>query len=454
MHRTTLPPPDTTCEHHQGGQHQQQKKPKCAKPTPGGALGGCAFDGAQIVLLPIADAAHLIHSPATCVGNSWNNRGTRSSHSAMYRQGFTTDLTEMDIIMGAEQKLLQAALELAQRFAPPAIFIYSTCVSAMTGEDIGAVAAEVGRQTGIPVIPVDSPGFVGSKNYGNKIAGQVLLEHVIGTATPPHTTDTDVAIIADYNIAGELWRIEPLLERAGIRLLSRITGDATYAEVAWAHYARANMVVCSRALVDMARQLEAKHGIPYFEGSFYGMQATSDALRTMARMLKVPEIQQQVEAVIASEEARTRAALAPYLPFLKDKKVFVYSGGVKSWSMVFQLEELGMEVVGSGIRKSSEEDIERLRIHFEGTQKIMLEKGDGAMMLELLEREGADVFIAGSRNMFTAMKGRYPYVDVNQERIFSYAGYDGLVELARQLYHTMTSPVFDVARTTAPWESP
>ncbi|MBB5021609.1 nitrogenase iron-molybdenum cofactor biosynthesis protein NifE [Desulfurispira natronophila] len=441
--------PDTQCDHHTA---TPDGKPRCVKPTPGAAAGGCAFDGAQIVLVPIADAAHLVHSPATCIGNSWNNRGTRSSHSALYRQGFTTDMDELDIVFGAESKLLAATLELHQRYSPPAIFVYSTCVSAMTGEDIDAVCREATSETGIPVIPVNSPGFIGSKNYGNKVAGQTLLQHVIGTGIPTSRTSTDVAITAEYNIAGELWRIEPLLEEAGIRLLSRITGDATYHEITWAHYARANMVVCSRALVDMARSMEQRYGIPYFEGSFYGMGQTGEALRHFARLLADDEISRRIEQIIAREEARTRQELAPYLPVLKGKKAFIYSGGVKSWSMVHQLEELGMEVIGSGIRKSSEEDIERLRQHFEGTQKVLLEKGDGALMLDLLKREDADVFIAGSRNMYTAMKGRYPYVDVNQERIHSYAGYDGLITLAQDLVHTMSSPIFKLARSTAPWE--
>ena len=35
----------------------------------------CAFDGAMIVLQPIADTAHIVHGPIACCGNS---RSTRS----------------------------------------------------------------------------------------------------------------------------------------------------------------------------------------------------------------------------------------------------------------------------------------------------------------------------------------------------------------------------------------
>ncbi|MGA9131657.1 MAG: hypothetical protein WB384_06610, partial [Candidatus Sulfotelmatobacter sp.] len=53
-----------------------ERKKGCSKRlTPGAAAGGCAFDGAKIVLQPITDVAHLIHGPLACEGNSWDNRG-------------------------------------------------------------------------------------------------------------------------------------------------------------------------------------------------------------------------------------------------------------------------------------------------------------------------------------------------------------------------------------------
>ncbi len=43
-------------------EHNKKSKSGCAKPVPGASAGGCAFDGAQIALLPIVDVAHIVHS--------------------------------------------------------------------------------------------------------------------------------------------------------------------------------------------------------------------------------------------------------------------------------------------------------------------------------------------------------------------------------------------------------
>jgi nitrogenase molybdenum-cofactor synthesis protein NifE len=103
----------------------KERKKGCTKSLkPGAAAGGCAFDGAKIALQPIADAAHLVHGPIACEGNSWDNRGSKSSHSQLYRTGFTTDLSELDVIHGAEKKLFKAIkLDIrASRHLPSTMF--------------------------------------------------------------------------------------------------------------------------------------------------------------------------------------------------------------------------------------------------------------------------------------------------------------------------------------------
>src|SRR5574340_445643 len=156
----------------------------------------CAFDGAMIVLQPIKDAAHLVHGPIACCGNSWEGRGTlsRSENPAdlpLPRMGFTTDMTEIDIVYGAEEKLYRGIQKTAERVKPKALFVHATCVSGLIGEDINAVCARAQLELGIPVIPVNAPGFTGPKNLGNRIAGEVLLDHVIGTGerSEEHTSE-------------------------------------------------------------------------------------------------------------------------------------------------------------------------------------------------------------------------------------------------------------------------
>jgi nitrogenase molybdenum-cofactor synthesis protein NifE len=419
----------------QDGCHAEKKDKVCR--SRGGE--SCAFDGAMIVLQPIADTAHIVHGPIACCGNSWEGRGSLSHAGPLHRMGFTTDLNEMDIVYGAEAKLHQAILEVCRAVKPKAVFVYATCVSGLTGEDIEAVCRKAETGAGVRVIPVNAPGFTGPKNLGNRIAGQVLLDHVIGTGKPPFITEYDVNLIGEYNIAGDLWLVEPVLKAAGIRVLARITGDSSFEEITWAHRAKLNLVVCGRALINVAREMERRYGIPYAEVSFFGKTEMSKMLRLIARKLEVgsrkSEIADRIESLIHSEEKKLSEKLAEYA-HLRGKKAVLYTGGVKSWSFISALKDLGIEVVAVGTKKSTFEDEEKMKAIL-GPDAPLIEDVTPKNLIGIFREKGADMLIAGGRNQYLAVKEGIPFVDVNQERHTAYAGYDGLVNLAEDISNSV-----------------
>jgi len=396
----------------------------------------CAYDGAAIVLMPIADAAHVVHGPIACCGNAWEGRGVHSTAGDFHRRGFTTDLREIDIVYGGEERLAQTVRDVVEHEHPKAVFVYATCVTGLIGEDVDAVCKKLSAELWVPVIPVNSPGFVGPKNLGNRIAGEVLLDHVIGTAEPVCETPTDIALIGEYNVAGDLDAVEPLLRECGIRVLSHVTGNATFEEIRWAHRAKVAAVVCSRALINVATGLKRRWGVPAVEVSFFGATETARSLRAIADALEatVPEssgVRARVESVIARREAELACALAPYSA-LRGRKAVLYSGGVKSWSMASALQDLGVEILAVGTKKSSHQDEVKAR-EVLGPDARLIEDVSPAVIRRLFVDEGAELLVAGGRNRYLAAKEGWPFIDVNQEREHAYAGYEGLVAIARDL---------------------
>jgi nitrogenase molybdenum-cofactor synthesis protein NifE len=128
----------------------------------------------------------------------------------------------------------------------------------------------------------------------------------------------------------------------------------------------------------------------------------------------------------------------------------LYTGGVKSWSIVSALQDLGIDVVATGTKKSTEEDKARIR-ELMGEKTRMIEDGNARTLLDMVREYRADILIAGGRNMYTALKSRLPFLDINQEREHGYAGYRGMLELARQLARALESPLWAAVRKPAPW---
>ncbi len=447
---------EPACGKNQGKDDKARKKGCTRALQPGAAAGGCAFDGAKIALAPITDVAHLVHGPIACEGNSWDNRGAKSSGPLLYRTGFTTDINETDVVFGGEKRLFRAIKEILAKYDPPAVFVYQTCVTALIGDDIEALCKAASVKFGKPIIPVNAPGFVGSKNLGNKLAGEALLEYVIGTKEPEYTTPYDINIIGEYNLAGELWQVKPLLAELGIRVLACISGDARYHEVASAHRARAAMMVCSKAMINVARKMEERYDIPFFEGSFYGVSDMSEALREIARLLIArgapADLSGRVETLVAREEARAWARLSAYRPRLQGKRALLITGGVKSWSVVAALQEIGIEIVGTSVKKSTKEDKERIK-KIMGDEAHMIEDMTPREMYGVLKDARADIMLSGGRSQFVALKAKVPWLDINQERHHAYAGYDGMVALVGEIDKALTNPIWGQVRRPAPWDA-
>jgi hypothetical protein len=133
----------------------------------------CAFDGAMIVLGCIADAAHLVHGPIACLGNSWESRGTVTTKGELHRRAYTTDLSELDIVYGPAGN---CGGDPRNRATPPRAILSATCVTGMIG-DIHA-ACRRPRPTRVPA----SCGCAGSGRKPGTPAR--AARSGIGTAEP------------------------------------------------------------------------------------------------------------------------------------------------------------------------------------------------------------------------------------------------------------------------------
>jgi nitrogenase molybdenum-cofactor synthesis protein NifE len=432
--------------------HNQVRKVACNAPTPGATTGGCAFEGAQISLFPYADAAHLVHGPMTCLGSSWETRATGTGYPGrdLTRMGFTTDININDVVFSGEEKLAAAIDYIMAHYAPEAVFVYATCVTAMIGDDIDLLCKQAAERHGVPVVPVHAPGFVGSKNLGSRLGGEAVLTHLIGTKEPEQTMAFDINLIGEYNVTGDMWQYTPLLEELGIRVLSTLSGDGRIAQIRTAHRAKLNVLVCAKSLVSLTRKMQERYGIPSISLSFYGKRETSNGLLAIAEALDDLDLIERTRILIAREEAKLNEKLKPYQSFFKGKKAVLNTGGNKTWSIAAALQDIGIEVVATAVKKATGDDREKARQTL--GDKGLLMMNPGSEQARIIDETGADLLLAGGRSLYTAIKKGIAFADVNQEKKKSYGGYDGLLNLAEDLKNTLQNPVFKNVARRAPWE--
>ena len=429
--------------------HNDKKKSSCDKPKPGATSGGCAFEGAQIALFPYADAVHLVHAPATCQGASWETRATPTSYEGENNTplGYYTDVTTNDVIFGGDKKLEESISFIAENKNPKAIFVYETCVTAMIGDDMDNVAKRMQEKYSIPIVVIHAPGFVGGKNLGSRLAGEAVLNQLIGTREPKQIHPFGINLIGEYNVTGDMWQYTPLLEKIGIKIVSTLAGDGRIENIQMAHRAKLNVIVCAKSLITLTRKMQERYDIPYISISFYGKRDTSNAIRSIVNAFGDEGLTKRAEEVIAQEEAKLEAQLIPYRKVLASKKAILNTGGNKSWSIASALQDIGIEVVATSIRKATQEDIDIAKTYVPILMKIPAQEQG-----KLIDDHGVDILLAGGRSLYTAIKKKVAFVDVNQEKKISYGAYSGLVNLAKDVADAVNNPVFRVVGTDAPWE--
>ncbi|PZX17855.1 nitrogenase molybdenum-cofactor synthesis protein NifE [Breznakibacter xylanolyticus] len=414
----------------------------CNKPSLAGSVSqrACVFCGSRVVLYPIADALHLIHGPIGCAAYTWDIRGSMSSGPELHRMSFSTDLHEKEVIFGGEPKLYASLIELIDKYQPKAAFVYTTCIVGVIGDDVERICRQVTREKGIPVLPVQAPGFQGSKKDGYKVACETLF-NLVGTLNLP-TPKYSINILGDFNLAGELWILLDYYKRMGVHVNATITGDGRVDAIRNAHNAALNVVQCSGSMNYLAKMMKDTYGIPSMRVSYFGIEDMSDALYDVARFFKSDEMMDKARDLVRDEFQRLMPALAWYRERLQGKKAAIYVGGAfKAISLIKALRLIGVQSVIVGSQTGTPEDYELIKqLCDEGT--IIVDDSNPVELSNFVKEKEADIFIGGVKERPIAHKIGLGFCDHNHERKEPLAGYEGMMNFAKEIYATAMSPVW------------
>ncbi len=417
----------------------------CEKQSVAGSVSqrACVFCGSRVVLYPIADALHIVHGPIGCASYTWDIRGALSSGPELHRLSFSTDMKELDVVHGGEKKLHAALCELIDAHQPKAAFVYATCIVGVIGDDVEAVCKQVSAEKGIPVLAVHSEGFKGTKKDGYKAACDALLQ-LIGTGSTEGISPMSINILGDFNLAGETWMIRKYYERMGVQVVSCITGDGRIDDIRRSHGAALNVVQCSGSMTHLAKQMKEKYGIPFIRVSYFGVEDMSKSLYDVARHFKNKEMMKLTQEMVREELERIMPLIAEYKKVLEGKRAAIYVGGAfKAFSLVAALRLLGMTTVMVGSQTGNKDDYEQLReLCDEGT--IIADDSNPLELSSFLEEKDVDVFIGGVKERPIAYKLGIGFCDHNHERKEALAGFEGMVNFAKEVHSSVMSPVWQL----------
>ncbi|MGH2270805.1 nitrogenase molybdenum-iron protein alpha chain [Anaerohalosphaeraceae bacterium U12dextr] len=330
---------------------------------------GCTYAGCKgVVLGPTRDIVNITHGPIGCGFYSWLTRRNQTrpegpeDHNFM-TYCFSTDMQDDQIIFGGEKKLRQAIQEAYDLFKPKAIAVFSTCPVGLIGDDVHAVCRDMKEKLGINVFGFSCEGYKGvSQSAGHHIANNQLFKHVIGRDDTVDPHPFKICLLGEYNIGGDAFVIDDLLERCGIKLVATFSGNSTIGKFEKAHTADLNCVMCHRSINYVADMIEKKYGVPWIKVNFIGAESTAKSLRKIAAYFDNPELTARVEKVIDEEMKAIEAIRKEIKSRCQGKRAMLFVGGSRAHHYQDLFNEIGIKTIAAGYEFAHRDDYEGRKV--------------------------------------------------------------------------------------------
>ncbi|MBR6215281.1 MAG: nitrogenase, partial [Spirochaetaceae bacterium] len=261
-------------------------------------LSGCALNA----LAAIRNVAVVYHAPAGCTAMASNDAVKFGQIAARINKTTNsvfvcTDLNEKDTVFGAANDLIKIIRHTYETYKPDAIFVSTSCVSGVTGEDVDGVANDLNDELPIPVIPVHCEGFK-SRIWAS---GFDISDHAVlqGIVQPPKQKRRTINIKNFYESArpqitkifNEIFDAEPQF----------LYCNSTIEELSHLSEALATVCICGTLGTYLGNALEEKYGVPYVRTiNHSGVTGFETWLRGIGEAIGK---QKEVEAYIEKQRA-------------------------------------------------------------------------------------------------------------------------------------------------------
>ena len=206
----------------------------------------------------------VMHDPSGC-------NSTYNTHDEIrwYDQDsliFISGLTDIDAIMGNDEKFLQDIEDVAEELKPKFIALASSPIPFMNGTDFPGLARALTAETGIPAFSVPTSGMH-DYVYGAGLALSEIARHFTGAAEKRKRKLNLLGVTPlDFGPQPMVDAMKKRLEERGWEILSTWAMGDTLEELGRAGEAEVNLVVSSVG-IPAANVLREKFGTPFLMGT-------------------------------------------------------------------------------------------------------------------------------------------------------------------------------------------
>ena len=180
---------------------------------------------------------------------------------------YISGLSEMEAIMGDDEKLIRDIVAAAEDLKPLFIAVAGTPIPTMTGFDFEAVAELIEQRTGIPSFGFNTTGMNSYVHGANMALEAIARRFVVPSIAKTEFPSANILGLTplDFTMNGSDRSIATFLEESGFAVVSRWAMGSTLEDLEKAGSAHVNLVVSASGL-GAAKALQKQFGTPYVVG--------------------------------------------------------------------------------------------------------------------------------------------------------------------------------------------
>ena len=289
----------------------------------------------------------VIHDPSGC-----NSTYNTHDEPRWYDQDsliFISGLSEIDAIMGSDDKLIDDVVRAARQLCPRFIALVQTPVPMMTGIDFYGIRDILKEKTGLPVYFFPTNGmhsYVQGVNMALAVVARDMVDEVssmskhieykageVRCSEKKHKVNLLGVTPLDFSVDSSLSSMKQVLCQSDFEVLSCFAMGSSLSDIARAGEADVNLVVSS-AGIEAARALCERFSTPYVVGLPTGVFAdvvTSDmrkSIRSRENILSYRDKKERAEC-----RSPQNVALSHDTGFNHDSRIYIIGEAVAAQSI-------------------------------------------------------------------------------------------------------------------------
>lgn len=298
----------------------------------------CQQINSMAALMSLEDSVFISHSPQGCVGCAIMavdmyrvGQAHREIKNIKNPRIIVTNIDQKSVVFGGENKLREAVKKAVDRYNPKIAFIYASCASGIIGDDIDAIAADLGYEyPDTLMVPIHCEGFKSKICASGFDAAFIAINKYILKKEKVPKEDDLVNLFAPTTVSyADQKEMERMLSLIGARV-NYIPFYSSLDKIKKIPAAKASTSICKVFADEFMKTLWEDYGIPYSHTVMpIGIRNTDIWYRGIAKVLGK---EAEVEEIIKKEHERIEPLVQKLRERLSGKRVFICGGTGRSFA--------------------------------------------------------------------------------------------------------------------------